>query len=108
MSAGRSVSAKPVDTFWLRLWVRKKGKASLGQSSLKAEEFLEAQVDLGKEYQQSQGRRWVVVGLWGREGLVANPVPSPVCAWSGSGHSGIGRIKVLEPLSGRTSYSSRV
>lgn len=85
------------------MWVWTKGKVSLGLSSLKAEEFPEAQVDLGKDSQVKEeggGGRYV----WGREGLMVTPVPSPACAWSGSGHSGIGRNKVLEPLSGRTSY----
>lgn len=65
-------TCKASGPFWAGgpLWVRRKGKASVGLSSLSTKEFLEAQVGLGI---LSQGR-----GLGG-EGLVALVSP-PACA----------------------------
>lgn len=42
---------------------------------------------------------------WGKKGLLAALASSPARAWTGSGHSGVGRNEVLEPLEGPVTSS---
>lgn len=69
-------------------------------------EFPETQVDLEEEYHQVKGEGWWALYLGG-EGLLLALASSQACVQTGSGHGGVGRHEVLEPLSGRTSHPSQ-